>query len=148
MKKLNLSHELILLICNLAMTTGILISIANSESPSINVFSTGKDTNVELKDLICKSAFRSFKEGKASASLVHPELLTVIEKGDFPELKIEKDDQLFFKSIGRDVCRAIIKKEKGFSAIDAVISSDGPLGFRITTLTKVKLSVEDVRSYL
>ena len=137
-------------VLNIALTLGImsyLVLFQDFENKTVYVSGEAPENRENiLKGHICEAAFSSFSHGELSSDFIHPEIIKYLREE--ASYKSEDIRDVFTKMTSRDNCRVIFKREKGFSGLNVVITSNGPLGFRVTSLSDIKLKVEDVRSYL
>jgi hypothetical protein len=151
MRKLK-EHLPILVVANLVLTLLLIVFSGNhGESDSKMIVINGKSSDfkeVTLKELICKEAFVSWKNQKISNSFIHPEIITKIKNGAFSAFDPHEIEDIFYKIEGRDICKAIVKLKQGFVSFESVISLDGPLMYRITSLSLKKPKYAEIKEYL
>jgi len=137
---------------NILLTLGILIYLGlfqSSENKTVYVSGDAPEKKEQiLKGHICNAAFKAFSNGELNSDFIHPEIIQFLKESTSQSYKTQDIREVFTKMTSRDNCRVIFKRDKGFSGVNVVITSNGPLGYQITSLSDIKLRVEDVRSYL
>ena len=125
----------------------IFISGPSKETVNLIVINGKKDklASKELREVICREAFNSWQEGTFSNYYFHPDVVTYIENSN---LKIKDVEKFYFKMEGRDICRVVVKRAKGFSAFQAIVSKDGQLIYRVTSIKAEKPTYSEIKDYL
>lgn len=140
-----------MIIANILISLTALIAVQRSsgvEKQTIVIDGRQKELkDNSLKELVCKEAFNTWRDGKISESFMHPSVIEAIKKNSL-DIDSENITNIFTKMRGRDVCQTIIKTSEGFHAFNSVVSLDGPLMFRITSLSSKKPTLEDIKAYL
>lgn len=138
----------ILIIVNIFITV-LLLFTGKSESVNLAIVE-GLDTESsmsKLKIAICKKAFFDLKQNKYSDYFVHPEVSSYLKSNE-DEFFFTEIENFFFTFEGREVCRVVGKTNKGFIAYEAVISKDGPLIYRLTSLKSEKPTYKEVKEHI
>ncbi len=121
----------------------------NTENKTVFVSGEKPEERVQiLKGHICKAAFDSFANGNPNSDFIHPEIIKYLKESESEAYKITDIKEVFTSMTSRDNCRVIFKRESGFSGLNVVLTSLGPLGYQVTSLEDITLNVNDVRSYL
>jgi hypothetical protein len=145
-------HLHILVLINLVFTFFIIVfGNGGQQSEQKMVVINGQKSDfkeISLKELICKEAFNSWKDQKISESFVHPEIINKIKNGAFDTFNPNEIDNIYYKIEGRDICKTIVKLKQGFISFESVISLDGPLMYRITSLSLKKPTYTEIKEYL
>jgi len=152
MRKSKVSDKTFLLtLLNFLLLIFLFLTNLNKQTINKTIFLSNSergDSKKELKKSICKEAFLKYKQGDPVTDLFHPEIAHHLLEEKRSEFSMKGIDQVFVEMISKDECRVILKRKTGFSGLNAIITKDGPLGLRITTLKNIKLKLHDVRTYL
>ena len=140
----------ILLLLNLALTIlGLGLGDNSSEEKIVVLGSDSVNSEgLELKRKICESAFNGWKSGSLSDFLIHPVIIKDIQDGVFSKVDIENSEKLYFKMENREHCKVIIRSKTGFKSIKAIVSTNGPINHRITSLEVIKPKIQDVQEFM
>lgn len=135
----------LLVALNLFLT---LILLFSTGSNSVTIYSPSEkgSQNNAIKLHICKSAFEEIKNKKISEFFVHPDLVEGIQKQEV--YKIGEESKIFSKMAASELCNVVIKTQKGFKSFQAVIREDGPIHYRITSITHRKPEYHEIKEYL
>lgn len=140
------------LILLLNLFVSALVLITNDGSPDVNLIvingKTQQGTEKELKKVICQEGFSSIKDKSFSDYYLHPQISKQIQEKNSPDYKLDSVSDFYFKMEGREICRVVAKKDDGFIAFEAVVSSDGPLLYRITSIRSQKPVYKEIKEYL
>ena len=137
-------------LANLVLTLFTLGMGSNVEKTSvipINMTHSEIDEK-KIRESICRLAISSIKKEELSDYYIHPKLFDHIVTHFNDKYNLKNFHQFFFIIEGREICRIIGKNNKGFVAFNGVVSSDGPLGYRLTSFQAVKPSITQIRDYL
>ena len=140
----------ILLLINMFFTFITFLSTGSSEEVNL-VIINGEDKSSNdkaLKKAICQQAFNSWSEDKLSDYYMHPDIINLILDEEDENLDIKDVEKFYFKMEGREICRIVARKKEGFSAFEAVISKDGLLIYRMTSLKAEKPTYSEIKEYL
>ena len=109
---------------------------------------SNESTKSELKEVICRQAFHSWRDGKISDYYIHPDLIRQIKKSESKEFNLNDVNHFYFKMEGRDICKVVARTNKGFKAYRAVISENGLLLYRVTSIKPHTPSYTQIKEYL
>lgn len=135
------------LIVNLMLT--FLILINGSSEGSVNLIAVGgnnsESSEESLREVICREAFKGWREGELSNFYIHPEVISFIKNTNKDIYKMDDVIDSYFEMKGREVCLVILKKKDGFTSFEAVISKNGPLLYRVTSLNPKKPELTKIK---
>ena len=137
----------VLLALNLCFTL-MLFFTSGGEDRTIIINSKHKENRSELKELVCRGAFKEIKEKKYSNFYLHPEVVNGIKNDSSKDYELSSSDKFYFSFVTRQICKVVVKKQSGFVAFEAIISESGPLSYQVTSLRPMKPSYKDVKEYL
>ena len=128
----------------------LLITITiQPENKIVYLNESDSQSDEKLKSEFCKLAWSSFKAGKISERLFHPETKSYLESNETEDLSMKGIKEVYTKMVSKDVCKVIFKREKGFSGVNSVFANEGEFGLQVSAIIAIKkLTVEDVEDYL
>jgi hypothetical protein len=136
----------ILLLGNFVLLVFLIFLIPKEGPSSFIVVDQSTNETENLRKIICQKAFKTWKEGSLSDFYMHPDIIEAISSSE--EFNLEGAQNLYFKMDGREVCFVVVKTKVGFSAFEAVMSKDGPLMYRLTSLRSKKPTLTEIKDYL
>jgi len=151
-KKSNMieDHLPYIVIINLLFTILCLVMISKKSIPQIKYLSSSKP-DVKIRDLklsICNEAFLGWQKNYVNEDIFSEEVTKQIGKSDQSYLSRNGIKAIYPSMRNDDICRAVFKRKNGFTAVDAVLTKADPFGYKITSIMPVKLTADDVRSFL
>jgi len=123
----------ILLLGNFVLLVFLIFLIPKEGPSSFIVVDQSTNETENLRKIICQKAFKTWKEGSLSDFYMHPDIIEAISSSE--EFNLEGAQNLYFKKVG-------------FSAFEAVMSKDGPLMYRLTSLRSKKPTLTEIKDYL
>lgn len=140
----------ILVALNVILNFFILMNTKTEEV--VNLVNVNGHTNsskkIVLKKAICEMAFNSLRDLRPSDYYFHPDLIEAIKESSGDTYNLSNVEQFYFKMEGRDICRAIGRKKEGFIAFETVISRNGPILYRITSIKPETPQYSEIKEYL
>ena len=137
----------VILLLNLCFTF-LLFFTGGGDGKTIIITSKSKDNKSELKELICRGAFKEIRENKFSSFYLHSEVVVGIKEDSSSDYELNSSDKFYFSFVTRQICKVVVKKKSGFIAFEAIISERGPLSYQVTSLRSMKPSYKEIKEYL
>lgn len=142
------AHFIIALIFLMQVIGGLFKSTNTVTNVTILNQREGDNEGQILKEAICREAMESLRSKRFSDNFIHPEIIRFLNGRKAQDYDLSAVTNLFYKFEGRDVCRVVAKTNEGFIAFHVVVSTDGPLMYRVTSIEPQKPTVSMVKDYL
>lgn len=140
----------LLLLGNLLISFFLLFYINSNERLKVIVIGgQSKEESVNnLRIKICENAINAIKTKEYSDYYIHPIVIEGLKETQDKSFDFQEIQKFYFKMQDREFCRVTGLKKNGFVAFDAVISEDGPLHYRLTSIRPIKPKISEVKEYL
>lgn len=140
--------HILIAICTVFTALPLLFTGGNTSQFIVVNGDLGESEDVTLKTLVCREAIKEIRSGSLSDHFFHPAIISQIKDSDSDDYKLPEDSKIFVHLIGMNICKGVVKTNIGFKSYEAVISQEGPLIFRVTSMIPKKPTIEEVKEYL